>query len=141
MGTVISTAYSYYDSDRSDAYGRYNYDSYGRKRYSHCYDRDANPGDLCLNYRPGSDRYSRYDRYNRYDRDGDYYQNLRGKVNVGRGNYREINGRDAELTCEFPRGSHLISNIVWRGWGTGTTTTGHPATSGSIWEGGWMLRG
>ena len=24
-----------------------------------------------------------------------------------------INGRDAELTCEFPRGSHLISNIVW----------------------------
>ena len=23
------------------------------------------------------------------------------------------NNRDAELTCEFPRGSHLISNVVW----------------------------
>ena len=23
------------------------------------------------------------------------------------------NGRDAELSCEFPRGSHLISNVVW----------------------------
>ena len=65
----------------------------------------------------------------RYDRDGDYYDNLRGKVNVGKGQltlnidpkatsliagvFREINGRDAELTCEFPRGSHLVSNIVW----------------------------
>ena len=64
-----------------------------------------------------------------YDRDGDYYNNLRGKVNVGKGEltlnivqkapslnpgvFREVNGRDAELTCEFPRGSHLISNIVW----------------------------
>ena len=65
----------------------------------------------------------------RYDRDDDYYNNLRGKVNVGKGElilnilpkaqslipgvFREVNGRDAELTCEFPRGSHLISNIVW----------------------------
>ena len=65
----------------------------------------------------------------RYDRDDDYYDNLRGKVNVGKGQltlnivpkaqssipgvFREVNGRDAELTCEFPRGSHLISNIVW----------------------------
>ena len=29
------------------------------------------------------------------------------------GVFREIHGRDAELICEFPRGSHLISNIVW----------------------------
>ena len=65
----------------------------------------------------------------RYDRDGDYYDNLRGKVNVGNGEltlnifpksqsltpgvFREVNGHDAELTCEFPRGSHLVSNIEW----------------------------
>jgi len=132
MFTVISTAYSYYDRDQSDAYGRYNFDSYGRKRYSYCYDRDANPRDLCLNYRAGADRYSSYDRYNRYDRDGDYYHNLRGKVNVGRGNYREINGRDAELTCEFPRGSHLISNIVWERVGDKDHYNRGVATSSSL---------
>ena len=64
-----------------------------------------------------------------YDRDDDYYNNLRGKVNVGKGEltlnivpnaqssiqgvFREVNGRDAELTCEFPCGSHLVSNIEW----------------------------
>merc|ERR1711892_1427199 len=123
--TVISTANSYTYNDR-----------YG-KTYSHCYDRDALPRDNCRNYRAGADRYRGYqdqynrpstssdrDRYNsdrprddsvydRDDRDGDYYNNLRGKVNVGKGVFREINGRDGELTCEFPRGSHLISNIVW----------------------------
>ena len=30
------------------------------------------------------------------------------------GQARLINGgRDAELTCEFPVGSHIISNIIW----------------------------
>ena len=30
------------------------------------------------------------------------------------GQARVINGgRDAELTCEFPVGSHIISNIIW----------------------------
>jgi len=111
--SVISTAYSYvYDRRDQDSYGTYSYDRFGYKTYTLCYDRDANPRDGCRNYRPGSDLHYQ-DRYNRYDRDGDYYRNLRGKVNVGKGVYREINGRDAELTCEFPRGSHLISNIVW----------------------------
>eukprot|EP00090_Calanus_glacialis_P007861 TRINITY_DN1627_c0_g1_i25.p1 TRINITY_DN1627_c0_g1~~TRINITY_DN1627_c0_g1_i25.p1 ORF type:complete len:259 (-),score=55.29 TRINITY_DN1627_c0_g1_i25:138-914(-) len=111
--TVISTA-SGYVYDRSDSYGTYSYDRYGYKSYSRCYDRDANARDNCRNYRAGADRFRGYeDRYNRYDRDGDYYDNLRGKVNVGKGVFREINGRDAELTCEFPRGSHLVSNIVW----------------------------
>eukprot|EP00090_Calanus_glacialis_P007854 TRINITY_DN1627_c0_g1_i14.p1 TRINITY_DN1627_c0_g1~~TRINITY_DN1627_c0_g1_i14.p1 ORF type:complete len:295 (-),score=59.09 TRINITY_DN1627_c0_g1_i14:138-1022(-) len=135
--TVISTASGYvYDrsgtADKSDSYGTYSYDRYGYKSYSRCYDRDANARDNCRNYRAGADRFRGYeDRYNRpsassdrynndrtrdqqtYDRDGDYYDNLRGKVNVGKGVFREINGRDAELTCEFPRGSHLVSNIVW----------------------------
>ena len=30
------------------------------------------------------------------------------------GSFRILsNGRDAELSCEFPRGSQLISNVVW----------------------------
>ena len=33
--------------------------------------------------------------------------------NFIKGSFRVINGRDAELICEFPRGQHLISNIVW----------------------------
>jgi len=100
-----------YVYERSDRSGTYTYDRYGHKTYSHCFDRYARPEDNCRNYRRGYDG-SRYDR-DRYDRDRDYYSDLRGKVNVGKGVFREINGRDAELTCEFPRGSHLISNIVW----------------------------
>jgi len=116
---IISTANSHaYDRswsrDKTDSYGTYSYDRYGEKVYSRCYERDARPRDECRNYRAGSDRYrGNEDRYNRYDRDGDYYNNLRGKVNVGKGVFRTINGRDAELTCEFPKGTHLISNIVW----------------------------
>ena len=30
------------------------------------------------------------------------------------GTYRILsNGRDVEMTCEFPGGSHLISNVIW----------------------------
>ena len=48
------------------------------------------------------------------------------------GNYREINGRDAELTCEFPRGSHLISNIVWERVGDKDHYNRGVATSSSL---------
>merc|ERR1711892_258653 len=100
--------------EKQDSYGTYSYDRYGYKVYSRCYERDARARDQCRNYRAGSDHNRGYDdRYNRYDRDGDYYNGLRGKVNVGKGVFRVINERDAELTCEFPRGSHFISNIVW----------------------------
>merc|ERR1711892_1099523 len=100
--------------EKQDSYGTYSYDRYGYKVYSRCYERDARARDQCRNYRAGSDHNRGYDdRYNRYDRDGDYYNDLRGKVNVGKGVFRVMNERDAELTCEFPRGSHLISNIVW----------------------------
>jgi len=110
---ILSSTYSYV-ADRTDTYGTYTIDRRGYKVYSRCYERDAHPRDNCRNYRGGSDYYRGYDDYrNRYDRDGDYYANLRGKVNVGEGRYRIINARDAELTCEFPRGSHLISNIIW----------------------------
>merc|ERR1711941_208643 len=82
------------------------------KKYTRCYDRYASTLDLC---RPSS--YGRYnnrydDRYDRnYNGRSDYYGT---GVNLGRGTFRILrNGRDAELSCEFPRGSHLISNVIW----------------------------
>jgi len=138
---LLPTANSYvYDRsgtsnirDHQDSYGTYYLDR-GYKVYTRCYQRDSLTRDQCRrkDYRRGTDYYRDRDyRYDRpqpslttsntdkasrdqtYDRDGDYYNNLRGKVNVGRGSFRVINGRDAELICEFPRGQHLISNIVW----------------------------
>lgn len=125
LTTLMSLSYThsytgYYGDSRhtdSDRYGRYYYDRSGYKRYTGCYDRLALPRDDCR-----VDRTSRYDDYHRdsyygnsYDRyDRDYYRGSRGRINVGRGTFRVINGqRDAELTCEFPRGSHIISNIIW----------------------------
>jgi len=108
---LAATAYSSY-YDRSDSYGVYRYSSYGGKKYTRCYDRYASTLDLC---RPSS--YGRYnnrydDRYDRnYNGRSDYYGT---GVNLGRGTFRILrNGRDAELSCEFPRGSHLISNVIW----------------------------
>ena len=70
-------------------------------------------------------------RYNRYGRYGDN-ERYDDKINVGQGGdlfiinmikfytpipsgeVRIINGgADAELRCEFPVGSHIISNIIW----------------------------
>lgn len=112
----------------SDTYGRYDYDRYGYKVYTYCYDRLSRIQDDCR-------QYSGYGRDNYYDsptprpsggsssavdqsagtpyRD-DYYYNGRGRsdVNIGRGRFA-LFGRDAELTCEFPLGSQIISNIIW----------------------------
>merc|ERR1712013_790904 len=107
MFTVISTAYSYYDRDQSDAYGRYNFDSYGRKRYSYCYDRDANPRDLCLNYRAGADRYSSYDRYNIvWERVGDKDHYNRGVATSS--SLRDYLGRRMQVERIGDYGSVLI---------------------------------
>ena len=103
---------------------------YGEKRYSRCYARYASTANNCRDssYRNYDSR-DRYDRYNRYGRYGDI-DRYDDKINVGRGgissNYQVLHslqlsgrsriingGRDAELTCEFPVGSHIISNIIW----------------------------
>lgn len=105
---AVNAYSSYYD--RSDTYGVYHYNSYGEKTYSRCYDRYSRTRDLCRSSSYGRGRYDSYDRYdNSYGR-SDYDAGVR----LGRGTSRILsNNRDAELTCEFPRGSHLISNVVW----------------------------
>jgi len=107
---AVNTYSSYYD--RSDSYGVYRFNSYGEKRYTRCYDRYARTSDLCRSSSYGRGRYDRYDSYDR----NDYYgrsDNDAG-LRIGRGSFRILsNGRDAELSCEFPRGSQLISNVVW----------------------------
>jgi len=90
---------------------------YGDREYTYCFDSYARPLDGCRGD-GGYDRYDRYDRYyDRYDRYDQRYRNYdvydtKPGAYVGKGRYIE-NGRDAELTCEFPRGTHIISNIVW----------------------------
>jgi len=112
---LLSLSGATHNYDRSDARGVYYYNSYGQKRYSRCYERYALTSNDCLrgsSYRNYDYRDS-YDRYNRYDRYGDTGR-YDDKVNIGRGTFRIINGgRDAELSCEFPAGSHIISNIIW----------------------------
>jgi len=110
--TISDPVQSLSSYDRSDSYGVYYYTSYGDKRYTRCYGRYARTYEDCR-----SSSYGRYNNYNdRYDYDrysgrSDYYED---RVNLGRGSYRLLNnGRDVEMTCEFPSGSHLISNIVW----------------------------
>jgi len=110
---AVNAYSSYYD--RSDSYGVYRYNSYGEKRYSRCYDRYSRTTDLCRSSSYGRGRYDRDDRYDSYDRN-DYYgrSDYDAGLRIGRGSFRILsNGRDAELSCEFPRGSQLISNVVW----------------------------
>merc|ERR1719245_1498138 len=97
--------------DRTDSYGVYYRTSYGDKRYTRCYDRGALLVDDCrTSY--GRGRYDYRDRYDTY-RGRNSYDDY-NKVNLGRGTYRILsNGRDVEMTCEFPGGSHLISNVIW----------------------------
>merc|ERR1712045_654419 len=112
--SLLSPTAATHNYDRSDSWGVYYYNSYGRKRYSRCYERYARTANDCrgssyrnYDYRDNYDRYNRYDRYGDYDRYDD-------KINVGRGTFRLLNGGlDAELSCEFPAGSHIISNIIW----------------------------
>jgi len=134
-------SYSSYNSiggssrSRTDEYGTYYYDREGYRIYTVCRSRSALPRDQCRYSGYGRDIYSSsrpYDSYGRYD---DYYYGSRGKVNVGSGRFEGIRnegmqngdsrkigkgtfrvysgGRDAALRCEFPRGSHIVSNIVW----------------------------
>jgi len=104
---AVNAYSSYYD--RTDSYGVYRYNSYGDKRYTRCYDRYARTIDLC---RPSSYGRGRY--YPNDDRWGVGRSDYGDGVRLGRGTFRILsNGRDAELSCEFPRGSHLISNVVW----------------------------
>jgi len=133
-----SSSYNSLGSSRSrtDEYGTYYYDRQGYRIYTVCRSRSALPRDQCRYSGYGRDVYSSrpsYDSYGRYD---DYYSGgSRGKVNVGSGRFegnryegmqneesRKIGkgtfrvfggGRDAALRCEFPRGSHIVSNIVW----------------------------
>merc|ERR1719431_1290745 len=114
--TILYSVGHSLSASRTDLYGTYYYDSRGYKIYSSCRNRQTYTQHQCRSYSLGRYDYDRYNRdhYSSYERDGDYYNNLRGKVNVGDGSYRIINGgRDAELTCEFPLGSSIISNIVW----------------------------
>jgi len=100
-----------YNRDQTDRYGTYHYDRLGYRVYSRCQDSYSKPRDQCRDYRGRGDYgygSSSYDSYN------SRYGYGERKVNVGRGTFRIMTGRrDAELTCEFPRGSHLVSNIVW----------------------------
>jgi len=106
LTTVYTHAY-----DRKDMYGVYSLDRSGSKVYSQCYERDALPRDQCRDYRARHNYIDRQDyggTFNSYDRN-----DIRDKLCVGKGYYRIVNGVDAELICEFPRGSHFTSNIVW----------------------------
>jgi len=123
LNVVITQAYSSLSSSRSsrsDAYGDFYYDRRGYKVYTWCRDSYAYTSTDCRGRDSGRDSYynSYDDRYRNDYNDGygrdNSYSNDRNKVSVGQGTFRLINGgRDAELTCEFPLGSHLISNIVW----------------------------
>jgi len=107
------SSYNSYGRSRTDEYGTYYYDRQGYRIYTVCRSRSALPRDQCRLSGYGRDVYSSrpYDSYGRYD---DYYSDSRGKVNVGSGTFRVYGGgRDAALRCEFPRGSHIVSNIVW----------------------------
>ena len=107
---TLKTTFS--QRERSDAYGDYYYDRLGYKVYSWCRDSYASTNNDCRssNYYYGRNRQNDY--YDRYPRNNYGYD--RNMVNVGEGTFRLINGgRDAELTCDFPLGSHIISNIVW----------------------------
>jgi len=90
--------HSDYDRYRSDLYGEYSYDRSGYKIYRRCYNRRTYPRDNCKErrdtWRPNTNTGAQ-----------------RG-INVGRGRFR-VFGRDAELTCEFPRGNHIVSNVIW----------------------------
>jgi len=135
-----SSSYNSIDSSgrsRTDEYGTYHYDRQGYRIYTVCRSRSASPREQCRSSAGyGRDVYGSrpYDSsYGRYD---DYYSGgSRGKVNVGSGRFegnryegmqneesRKIGkgtfrvtggGRDAALRCEFPRGSQIVSNIVW----------------------------
>jgi len=84
----------------SDSYGRFERDRYGYRKYTYCYDRYRYPEDQCRDrYKPDRVRAD----INDVDRTGVY---------VGKGYYKEYRN-DVELTCEFPQGTNLISNIVW----------------------------
>jgi len=103
-------------ADQSDTFGRFFYNRYDEREYTYCFERRASIADDCrvLNDRYDNGRYDSYDRYSvssRY-RDDNYYDSSTAGVYVGKGRFREY-GRDAELTCEFPRGQQIISNIVW----------------------------
>jgi len=107
-----------YGTDRahSDSYGTYYYDRLGYRTYTRCRDRSARPRDQCRDYIRNT--YTNYgsnrEYYNSYDGDRDYYSGLHDHISVGQGSLRYINGRrDVEMTCEFPRGNHIVSNIVW----------------------------
>jgi len=126
--------YNSYNSigrSRTDEYGTYYYDRQGYRIYTVCRSRSALPREQCRYSSYGRDGY--YDSYGRYD---DYYGGSRGKVNLGSGRFEGNNryegiqneesrkigkgtfrvfsgGRDAALRCEFPHGSHIVSNIVW----------------------------
>merc|ERR1712123_168516 len=109
--TFISTAnsYTYNDrsgtSDKSDSYGTYTYDRYG-KTYSHCYDREALPRDNCRNYRAGADRYRGYqDQHNRpttsSDRDTGIYRCLATRSYESSYSYRSAYGRKETIYMEI----------------------------------------
>merc|ERR1719350_2259007 len=58
----------------------------------------------------------------RFDRD----RNQGASTKIGSGTFR-LRGRDAVLTCDFPRGSNIVSNLVWervgaRGYGYGRSS-------------------
>jgi len=123
-GCHFRSAYDSYSSSynsigtsrsRTDEYGTYYYDRQGYRIYTVCRSRSALPRDQCRSSGYGRDVYGSrpYDSY--YGRYDDYYSGgSRGKVNVGSGTFRVYGGgRDAALRCEFPRGSHIVSNIVW----------------------------
>ncbi|XP_023319999.1 uncharacterized protein LOC111695068 isoform X2 [Eurytemora carolleeae] len=121
-------------AQEADSFGRYDYDRYGYRVYRYCFDRYARPENQCKSgYGRGVGYPSSYynDPYiNRYDdfsgrnnantgtgtgfRDNDYYGSTgsRNGVYAGKGRFREY-GADVELICEFPRGTNIVSNIVW----------------------------
>ena len=97
-------------------------------------------------------------RYDRDDQDGDYYNNLRGKVNVGKGQWTDDNTNPIEhflsqewsersmvamlsLLVSFPVAVTWYQTLCGRGWGTGATPAAGPATSGTTWVGGWRWEG
>jgi len=116
---------------RTDSYGTFHYDQFGYRTYTRCREAHLRAQDQCRDRGRGRDYGNTYNSYDRYD---DRY-NGRGKVNVGSGTFR-LRGRDAVLTCDFPRGSNIVSNLVWervadRSYGSRRSQNGY-RRSGSL---------